>query len=140
MRRWFEELSYKFQRFMQGRYGRDELSGVSTIVALILLILSLFKSLHFLIYFALVLLIWTLFRAYSKNRAKRAKELETYLKIKKSISNKWKLLRNRWRDRDTHIYVKCPNCKCYIRLSKPPKGKTIMINCPQCKNSFEKKT
>ena len=140
MRRWLQDLSYKMQVFMQGRYGRDELSRTLTIAAIVCIILALFRPLRFFIYIALAILIWSLFRTYSKNHASRRKELDVYLKFKNTCTGKFKLVKGMWRDRNTHIYIKCPNCKAMIRLSKPPKGKRILVTCPKCKNQFEKRT
>ena len=140
MRDFFQNLSYKIQVFMQGRYGRDELSGALSIAAIVFLILAFIRPLRFCVYIAIIILIWSLYRSYSKNRAAREKELNTYLRIKNTVVSKFRLLKNMWRDRNTHIYVKCPNCKSYIRLKKPPKGKNIRINCPKCQNSFTKTT
>ena len=140
MRKWLQDLSYKMQVFMQGRYGRDELSMVLTVTAIVFIILALFPPLRFFVYIALAVLIWSLFRTYSKNHAAREKELNAYLKIKNTVVNKFRLLKGMWRDRNTHIYVKCPNCRSMVRLKKPPKGKRIMITCPKCKNQFEKRT
>jgi len=140
MRRWLQDLSYKLQVFMQGRYGRDELSMVLTVSAIVFLILALFRPLRFFVYFALAVLIWSMFRTYSKNRAARQKELNAYLKIKNTIVNKFRVGKGMWRDRNTHLYIKCPNCSTTVRISKPPKGKTIRITCPKCKNTFDKRT
>ena len=136
MRRWFQNMSYK----MQNRYGRDELSLVLSVIALVFILLGLIRPLRFLIYFALAALIWSLIRALSTNSAQRTKELEFYLKCKNSVVNKFKLIKSRFRDRNTHLYVKCPSCKTYIRISKPKRGIRIMITCPKCKNQFEKRT
>ena len=140
MRRWFDDLSYRFQTFMQGRYGRDELSRAITIAAIVFLILSLIRPLHFFVYIALAVLLWSVYRSFSKNRAGREKELNAYLKVKNTVINKFKLVKGMWQDRNTHHYVKCPNCGTYVRISRPPKGKKIRITCPKCRNSFEKNT
>ena len=140
MRNFFNDLSYKFSVFMQGRYGRDELSRATTIAAIVFLILSLFRPLHFFVYIALAVLIWSVYRSFSKNRAARERELNAYYKAKNAVTGKFKLLRGMWRDRNTHIYVKCPNCKTYVRISRPPRGKRIRITCPKCRNTIEKNT
>ena len=140
MRRWLDDLSYKLQNFMQGRYGRDELNRAITIAAIVCLILSIIRPLHFFIYIALVILIWSVYRSFSKNHAARQRERDAYLNLKNKVTGKFKLIKGMWRDRNTHIYAKCPNCKTYVRISKPPKGKRIRITCPKCRNTFEKNT
>jgi len=140
MRDFFQNLGYKISVFMQGRYGRDKLYNVLSITAVIFIILSFFPPLRFFIYIALAILIWSLYRTLSKNISARRRELEAFERVGHAITGKFSILRKKWKYRDTHIYVKCPHCKTYIRLRKPPKGKTIRINCPRCKNTFEKRT
>lgn len=140
MRRWMEDFSYKMANFMQGRYGRDPLTRVLNVIVVILLVLSIIFPLRFLWYIGLAILIYSIYRMFSRNHAARVKELNVWLKIKDTVIGKCKLVKGMWKDRETHIYVKCPNCKTYIRLRKPPKGKNILINCPKCRNSFEKHT
>ena len=140
MRNFFENLSYKLSVFMEGRYGRDRLYNVLSIAALVFLILSFIPPLRFFVYIALAIIIWSLFRVLSKNIPARRKELEVFEKAFHSVTGQVKLLKRKWADRNTHIYVKCPNCKTYIRLRKPPKGKTISITCPKCHNRVEKRT
>ena len=49
----------------------------------------------------------------------------------------FKLLRNRFRDRKTHVYRKCPKCRAVLRLPKA-KGKHAVI-CPRCRERFQVK-
>ncbi len=136
MKRWFQNLGEKMQRWMYGRYGYDELSKFLTICAFVLILLSdvspIFNTL------ALIMLIWSMFRIYSRNTAKRQGERQKYLQIKTKIKQFFLRHRNMFRERKTHIYFKCPSCKIYLRV---PKGKgTIEITCPKCKNKVTKKT
>lgn len=72
----------KFQRFMAGRYGVDELGKYSLYLTIALLIIGLFVRSCFLngITFILVLVLY--FRMFSKNYAQRRKENEIFLKYK----------------------------------------------------------
>ena len=72
----------KFQRFMAGRYGVDELGKYSLYLTIALLIIGLFVRSRFLngITFILVLVLY--FRMFSKNYAQRRKENEIFLKYK----------------------------------------------------------
>lgn len=140
MKKWLENIGYKMQQFMQGRYGNDELSRFLSITALVLLILSLVPYMKILYFLSIILLIWSCFRSFSKNIYKRQTERQKYLQIKNRIKRKPLYYRNVWRDRKTHKYYKCPNCKAIARISKPGKGRTININCPKCGQGFSKKT
>jgi hypothetical protein len=140
MRKWFSTLGYKMSAFMQGRYGYDELSRFMFIIALILMILSRFPHLHLLYIPGFVLLMWSWVRTTSRNIYKRQTERNRYLSIKNKFTGKFRLLKGRWRDRKTHRYYKCPSCKAMVRIVKPPKGKRIMVTCPKCRHSFEKRT
>ena len=53
----------------------------------------------------------------------------------------FKLRRNKWKDRKTHVYRKCPTCHAILRLPKikgKEKGKgKHTVCCPRCANKFE---
>ena len=68
----------KFQRFMAGRYGVDELGKYSLYLTIALLLIGLFVRSRFLngITFILVLVLY--FRMFSKNYAQRRKENEIF--------------------------------------------------------------
>ncbi len=124
---------------MYGRYGTDTLNkfylGLYVAIVLGFTVGSWFiqdpkiSSLIYLIYtvisFSLIVLIF--FRMFSRNLVKRRRENEVFCGF-------FKLRRNRFRDRKTHIYRKCPSCHAVLRLPKA-KGKHTVI-CPRCKNRF----
>lgn len=140
MRKWFSNLGYKLSAFMQGRYGYDELSRFLSIAGLILIIISWFPHLHFLYIPGLAILIWSWTRTMSRNIYRRQTERNKYLYIKNRFAQKIRLIKNRWRDRKTHKYYRCPGCRTYVRIKKPQRGKKILITCPKCGQSFEKRT
>ena len=138
MKNWFEKLGYKMASFMYGRYGNDALTKFLLILALILMVISWIPSLWWMYLLALAVMIWSLFRTFSRRFDKRRRELERYLKIQKPIVNFFKLSRNKWRDRKTHVYFKCKKCKAVLRV---PKGKgSIVVICTRCKDRIEKET
>lgn len=140
MRRWLENFSYKFQGFMQGRYGADELSRLFCYSALVLMLVSYIPVLRVVSILAWILLILSVYRSFSKNIYKRQKEREKYLRIKGKITSRFGIYRRMWTERKTHKYYKCTNCKTKVRIRKPPKGKTIMVHCTRCGNDFQKRT
>ncbi|MBR2346235.1 MAG: hypothetical protein IKA68_01375 [Clostridia bacterium] len=128
----------KLYRFMYGRYGTDTLSTVLLYVyfafVLICTVVSIFvRSLWFSIFYYVVataLVVWMLSRMFSRNIAARKRENDKFCGF-------FKLRKNKFRDRKTHVYRKCPSCKAVLRLPKA-KGKHFVV-CPRCKNRFEVK-
>lgn len=128
----------KLFRFMYGRYGYDTLGKTLLWVYLAIIlayaVLSFFieSALIYVIYliFSTALVIYIFWRAMSRNIAKRRAENQRFCGF-------FKLMRNKWRDRKTHVYRKCPECRAVIRLPKA-KGKHTVL-CPRCKKRFEVK-
>lgn len=124
-------------RFMQGRYGADELYRFSSIVTGALLIINLFIRSYALWLLLTILLIWMYYRAFSRNIGARQAENRKYLKIKGDAERNIRITKLRFKDRKTYCYRKCPVCKKMLRLPRR-KGKHT-VNCPQCKNDFNVK-
>ena len=142
MKRFFGKLAINFQRFMQGRYGVDRLHRILSWVYLAILILSLFltRDVDIRIYYAVLLaglavLIFAFFRVFSKNIEKRRKENEKWLAFENKIKKRFRILRDRWKFRKTHVFKKCPKCKAVLRL-KRIKG-THTVACPHCNETFK---
>ena len=132
----FKQAMY---RFFAGRYGTDTLGKVSLWVFCGLLltdiVLDFFTEPQWLRWVELTisivsvaLMIWMYFRMFSRNIPKRRRENELFC-------NFFKLRRNRFRDRKTHVYRKCKHCKAVLRLPKS-KGKHTVL-CPRCHKRFE---
>ena len=129
---------------MYGRNGSDTLGkfllGCYVAVVLIYSIVSLFiptaaTKLSGILTLVYVLLTGTLVvlifhRIFSRNVLKRRQENQKFCGF-------FKLLRNRFRDRKTHVYRKCPKCHAVLRLPKA-KGKHAVI-CPRCRERFQVK-
>ena len=129
---------------MYGRYGGDTLNKVYlwiyVAVVLIYYIVSLFIPSDAIALGAMVtlgywlistfLIVLIFFRIFSKNIAKRRRENEKFCGF-------FKLLGNRFRDRKTHVYRKCPKCMVVLRLPKA-RGKHTGV-CPRCRERFEVK-
>ena len=129
------KFMYKVANFFQGRYGIDELYKFLFVVFWIVAILSLFIRNPIIYLLEILICIFMLYRALSRNIYKRQNENAKYLKIKNKVIEKIKLHKKKWADRKTHIYRKCPNCKAEIRLPKK-KGKHV-CTCPSCKKDFD---
>lgn len=124
--------------FMQGRNGVDELYGFSVLLSLVFIFAGLFlDGIAGLIVSAiyLTLMIWSLWRVFSKNLYKRRKENADFLRLIKRFTAFFRLQRDRIRDRKTHVYRKCKNCKAVLRLPKKPGEHSVC--CPQCSHRFK---
>ena len=133
-----QKLTTKFQQFMVGRYGNDEFTFFLSIVGLILSFFGNFKYLRILYFVGLFMIVFSLFRSFSKNYEARRKELNWYLRWSIKPKAELKLLGNKIRDRKTHKYFKCNSCKTVLRV---PKGRgKIEVTCPKCRAKVIKKT
>ncbi len=133
-----EKMKTTLLRFMQGRYGADQLNTLLlTLAVLITLLNSLTLRSAILTLLADILLIWTIFRMFSRNTWKRRKENNRYLELTRPVRSWFSLTRRRLTDRE-HRYFVCPHCHQNVRV---PRGRgRIEITCPRCKTTFERKS
>ncbi len=128
-------------RFMAGRYGRDEFGIFLLISSYLLLFISLFVGtvLTSILYFiGVTSIFYCLYRMLSKNIYKRRRENNKFLKIKNKITGWFRKKINRIKNIRTHRFFHCPGCNVTVRV---PKGKgKIEIRCPQCGQTFIKKS
>lgn len=125
----------RFQKFMIGRYGVDQLYNALVISSFALTLISIFTDWGILRTIGLVFLFFAIFRLFSKNINKRYQENMKFLQWWNPIRSKIMKFVNRIKGRKTHRYFKCPQCKQRLRV---PKGKgKITINCPKCHSKFE---
>ncbi|MDO4804990.1 MAG: hypothetical protein Q4A32_09260 [Lachnospiraceae bacterium] len=136
MKGFFDRLGNGFRRFMIGRYGSDDLGRFLTTVLIILIVISfLFRNAIFqgVIW---ILFLYTYFRLFSRNYAKRAAENEWFLARTEKIRKFFRVRKKRFDDRKDYKHFTCPGCGQDIRV---PKGKGhIRISCPKCHHTFEK--
>lgn len=133
-------LLYKFQMFMQGRYGSDELNITLIVLSVLITIISRFvfnwPARLIMSIVSLGLLALALFRTFSKNIYQRRAENEKFKPVFKAVTGWFSLTYKKFRDGRTHRYYKCPKCKAQLRV-KNVKGKHT-IRCPKCGSQFEK--
>ena len=132
-------MKEKFIRFMQGRYGVDQLSKFILILGLVFVVISaLFNDALSLLTYILgwVMVIYCYFRIFSRNIPKRYAENQAYLAKTYKIRTFFGKQKNIWQQRKTHHIYTCPSCKQKIRI---PKGKgKIEVRCPKCGTTFIK--
>jgi len=130
-------MKERFQQFMIGRYGLDELGRYLNIVACIVFLLGVIitpqaSSL------GIVLIIYNYFRIFSRNIRARSNENAAFLRVRSQFGRWLSSKKLRFSQRNTHCFYKCPSCKKTIRV---PKGKgKIEITCPVCRNRFVKRS
>lgn len=134
----FNELRYRFSKFMQGRYGVDSLSRFLSVVLLIVIILGMFIRIPLSGTITLVIIVILYWRMFSRNIPKRYEENQKFLQIRDKLLGRFSDFgSNMSQMKDYHIY-KCPRCNQKIRI---PRGKGhIMVRCPKCGYEFHKKS
>ena len=131
MRYYLNKLIYSINSFMYRRYKGDEFNQFLIMLYAIIWLLALITKLRLLQFINTFILVYALFRAFSKNISARQKELHGYLRIKNKIKSQFALNKQKHLNRKTHLYFKCNNCKANLRV---PKGKgKIEVTCPKCK-------
>jgi len=121
----FRKFGDALRRFMYGRYGSDQLGMALLVLGIVLMLLGTFwLSVFTLLSYGV--LIYYIFRCYSRNIPQRRKENAWFLRLTAPLRDK------------NHRYFRCPTCRQSVRV---PKGKgRIAITCPKCHNRFEKNT
>ena len=134
----FNELRYRFSKFMQGRYGVDSLSRFLSVVLLVVIILGMFIRIPLSGTITLVIIVILYWRMFSRNIPKRYEENQKFLQIRDKLLGRFSDFgSNMSQMKDYHIY-KCPRCNQKIRI---PRGKGhIMVRCPKCGYEFHKKS
>ena len=125
----------KIYNFMKNRNGADELYYFLFFIILFLGIINYFISNEYVSFVESLLIIFMIYRFFSKDIYRRRKENNYYLGIKKRIISNFDLIKKRWNDRNTYIYRKCPKCKKIHRL--PLKKGVHTCKCLRCGNKFK---
>ena len=137
-----QNLKEKFQRFMIGRYGADQLGRFLSIVIVILAAVRFFiRSYWFgsLIRSVLIILLAILyFRIFSRNITRRSQENNAYIRLHFQVSERLKGWRFHLEERRRYKIFSCPGCKQKIRI--PRNHGKVSIRCPKCGHDFIKNT
>lgn len=136
----FQKMGNALSRFMYGRNGVDQLGWASLVLVLLLDTVELIvrskseTARMILSTVSFLVMVWILFRMFSRNLPKRRKENAWFLtKIVNPVKNR----KARSQDKD-HKYFTCPQCRTVCRV---PRGKgKIIITCPKCGTSIHGKT
>ncbi len=135
-------MKERFIRFMQGRYGSDQLSKFLAVTGLAVVVVSVLLGNNpaALVFYLIgwILIIASYARIFSRNVTKRYAENQIFLTKTYKIRSFFQKQGNIWKQRKIyHIYT-CPSCRQKIRI---PKGKgKIEVRCPKCGTTFIKKS
>lgn len=125
----------KLARFMNGRYGVDQLYYAFIVVCFVFIVVNVFTHSAIIGILIWALMMCAVIRSFSRNVYKRRAENEKFLKIWNPVKAKCSLAIRRIKEIKTHRFRKCPYCKAVLRLPRR-KGKHT-VNCPGCHKEFE---
>lgn len=141
--------------FFAGRYGIDKLNRTLFWTSVILNIIALALNLIFgtAVYnvarivqgAALLIIIYALIRAMSRNFPRRQQENAAYMRLENKLRGVWMRVKGRGQNvvemRNEHKHYRhltCPQCMQKLRV---PRGKgKIIVTCTKCRCKFEAKT
>ncbi len=131
-----EKLREKTARFMQGRYGADQLNLALICAALAGSLAGGILRLPLLVLMTDALLLVAFFRMLSRDLGKRAAENAKYLEKTAGVRKSVREFAARMKNRKQFRYYTCP--KCHARLRVPRGAGRITITCRGCGEKFEK--
>lgn len=125
-------------KLMVNRYGVDRLSFFILLMASILSLIVGMLGFDILSVLPLLLMVWAVYRIFSKKISNRSKENRIYLAYESKFTSKFSSLPATLAESKTYHHFKCPECSQKIRI---PKGRgKIAITCPKCQKEFTKKS
>lgn len=133
----WEKIKQSFRALMTGRNGADRLASNCVWFGLILYILSLVTGLGILVFAALALYVYGMFRMWSRNLEKRRAENRRYVEWRGRLSSRVRQFFKRLKNSREYKYFKCPKCSARLRVKR---GSTqTHFTCGRCKEEFDRK-
>jgi len=131
-------MKEKLRRFMASRYGSDALNQFLSVASIACLTAALISRWAAFYYIGVVLMVYSLFRMFSRNIAARTAENYKFYTLRDRIAGWWRGVRARWDSRRFYRYYACPHCRQKLRV---PRGRgRIQISCPKCGTQFIRKS
>ena len=131
-------------RFLEGRYGVDQLGRFLSIACCAVMLIALLLRRvapglsNILISCALAALIWCYSRMLSRNSTRRRIENEKFLSAQMKVEDWFSMRRTCFDQRKEYAFFRCPGCGRTVRV---PKGKgKVRITCRQCGERFTRST
>lgn len=110
----------------------DDLNRFLFVVFIIDFIVSLFTKSFIVDISTLLLFIIIIYRFFSKNKTRRYKENQLFLKCRKFLLKPFDNIIRNFKDRKYHVYKKCHKCKTILKLPLPSKRGIKHAKCPKC--------
>lgn len=129
MRNFLEKMAWKMERWMEGRNGLDDLARHLYYLGFALLVVSLFDRTGLISLLAMIVIIYAMFRAFSKKLDKRQAENAAYIAKTAGIRRRLAQYSLRFSERKQYRFVKC---KCGVTLRVKRGQGTKEIICPKC--------
>ena len=131
----------RISNFLSGRYGSDELNRFLSVAALVFLLASVFTTRvlrgylsSFFEVIALLCILVSILRIFSRNPEKRRKENARYRSYTGAVKRRFLQQKTQFQQRKEYRFYKCPQCRAVMRV---PRGKgKIRISCGRCGNEF----
>ncbi|MCR5106807.1 MAG: hypothetical protein K6B28_01450 [Lachnospiraceae bacterium] len=127
-------MKKRFNSFMNGRNGPDELGTASFITGTLIYFFGAIVKKRYILAAGAAIFCYGLFRMLSGNTESRSKENRTFINYLELLRKYLMVLRLQIRFRDSYRFLICRRCGQIIRIPKC-KGR-IEIICPRCKNMF----
>ena len=125
-------------KLLYGRYGVDQFSIALLGFSVLFSLLFTFTDWTILYIISSAILVFAIYRIFSKNFTRRQKGYQGWLKFSTTFKKKSNKCVRRIKDFPHFKYYTCMNCKQTMRI---PRGKgRIEIRCPKCGYSFRSKT
>ncbi len=134
----FDKFRYRFAQFMTGRYGgNDKLTRVLNITAIVLLVLSFIIRSPVITLLFYAVLIYELFRIFSRNVNARYAENQRFEVFWNRFTKEIRQGIARVKNMRDYKYFRCPNCKARLRLRRGSGEGTL--TCGSCGEKFKAK-
>lgn len=125
-------------KLLYGRYGVDQFSVALVGISVLFSLLFTFTDWAVFYIISSVLLLFALYRVFSKKFTQRQKENQKWAAFSFKFKKHFNKFIKRVKDFPHYRYYTCLNCKQTLRI---PRGKgRIEIRCPKCGYSFRSKT
>ena len=133
----WQKFKDSFRRFMTGRHGSDQLSFALLIAGVVLSLVSSLTRIMLFNYLGMAAYIYSIFRMFSRNTAKRTAENHKYMNFRQNFKSSVSQFFVRMKNIRKFRYFRCPQCKARLRL--PRKVGEVTVTCGKCRHQFRQK-